>query len=252
VAKDKRLFARLDLDYADHPKIVVLSDAAFRAHITLMLYARKYQTDGLINNRVANRVASEWDTDVLTELQTNDDEAPSLVKLSTGDYLLHGYADMNETKAEILGRQRRNSENGKRGGRPRKTESVTDSQTDSGTQKKAETETETEVSSKELTTRAREAFESVWPSWPKKTEKKKSQEQFVRAAKRLGADVLSDHVRRFGEAYAQSTDRQYVPALAVWLRNERWTDELPHAQRATDPDAWMNRSQSEVPKWKRE
>ena len=148
MAKDTRLFARLDLDYADHPKIVALSDSAFRAHIEMILYARKYMTDGYIPNRVANRVGFES----VAELLTNDEANPSLVKTEDGDYYLHGYADMNETKAEIESRTRRNAENGKRGGRPRKrketqsvTESVPQSQTHSGTQKKAETETETET-----------------------------------------------------------------------------------------------------------
>ena len=148
MAKDTRLFARLDLDYADHPKIVALSDSAFRAHIEMILYARKYMTDGYIPNRVANRVGFES----VSELLTNDEANPSLVKTEDGGYYLHGYEDMNETKAEIESRTRRNAENGKRGGRPKgskKTQSVTESvphsQTHSGTQNKAETETETET-----------------------------------------------------------------------------------------------------------
>ena len=152
MAKKSDLFARLSLDYMDHPKIVALSDAAVVAHITLILYARKYQTDGLIRNRVANRIASQWDTDVLSELLNNDPDEPSLSKLENGDYLIHGYAEMQETRAEIEARRRRNAENGRLGGRPSKrtkthsvTESDTESLTHSGTQKKAETETETET-----------------------------------------------------------------------------------------------------------
>lgn len=152
MSRDTRLFIRLDLDYPDHPKIMGLSDAAFRAHITMMAYARKYKTDGHISNPVANRLALQWDTDVLTELQSNDPENPSLIKLEDGGYELHGYADMQETRAEIEARQRRNAANGRKGGRPRKsrkTQSVTESDTqlltDSGTQMKAETETETDT-----------------------------------------------------------------------------------------------------------
>lgn len=148
MSKDRRLFARFDLDYADHPKIAALSDAAFRAHVELILYARKYMTDGVIGNRVANRLGSRWDADVLTELLTNDEANPSLSVLPNGDYLLHGFADMQETRAEIESRTARNRENGRRGGRPKtqsKTQSVTESVTKSGTQKKAEIETEIET-----------------------------------------------------------------------------------------------------------
>lgn len=157
------LFARVSLDYADHPKIAELSDAAFRLHITMILYARKYQTDGVIKKRVANRLANQLGnptenrlgsdsvSDPITELLTNDDESPSLVESENGDYLLHDYAEMQETKAEIDALKARNSANGAKGGRPKtqpKTQSVSDSVSDSvsesGTQTKAELEGELE------------------------------------------------------------------------------------------------------------
>lgn len=114
--RSSRLFARLDLDYADHPKIAVLSDAAFRAHVEMILYSRRYQTDG----RIANRIANRWVSEVLTELQTNDPGSPSLQKLDDGDYLLHDYADMQETRAEIEAKRQVNAANGRLGGRPKK------------------------------------------------------------------------------------------------------------------------------------
>lgn len=152
MSKKSTLFARLALDYADHPKIMALSDAAFRAHVTFILYCRKYETDGIIKNPIANRLALQWDTDVLSELQNNDDDAPSLQKLDNGDFYLTGYEDMQETKEEIDARRRQNAENGRKGGRPKgstnkpkKTHSVSESDSDSGTQGKAETETETDI-----------------------------------------------------------------------------------------------------------
>ena len=208
MAKDTRLFARLDLDYADHPKIVALSDSAFRAHIEMILYARKYMTDGYIPNRVANRVGFES----VSELLTNDEANPSLVKTEDGDYYLHGYADMNETKAEIESRTRRNAENGKRGGRPRKrketqsvTESVPQSQTHSGTQKKAETETETD------TTKGDSLFDTLdaWKPQPKHYEYGKEINVFVK-----------EEAEKF-KAHAIRNDRQLKnPNLAFtnWLK----------------------------------
>lgn len=152
MTKKPDLFAKFALDYADHPKIVALSDAAFRAHVTFVLYSRKYQTDGIIKNPVANRLALQWDTDVLSELQNNDDTAPSLQKLENGDYYLTGYEEMQETRAEIEARRLKNAENGRKGGRPKgsknkpkETQSVSDSDSDSGTQKKAETEIEIDI-----------------------------------------------------------------------------------------------------------
>lgn len=156
MTKKPDLFAKFALDYAGHPKIVALSDAAFRAHVTFILYSRKYQTDGIIKNPVANRLALQWDTDVLTELQNNDDNAPSVQKLENGDYYLTGYEEMQETRVEIEERRLRNAENGRKGGRPRGSknkpketqsvsESLTQSLTESGTQNKAEIETEIDI-----------------------------------------------------------------------------------------------------------
>ena len=147
--KSSNLFAKLELDYADHPKIASLSDAAFRLHVEMILYARKYETDGIIKNPVANRMGLRWDTDVLTELQNNDENAPSLQKLENGDFYIHGFTEVQETKSEIAARRVKNAENGKLGGRPRKTQSVTESAPQSGTQTKAETETETETDIKD-------------------------------------------------------------------------------------------------------
>lgn len=168
--KDTRLFARIDLDYADHPKIDRLSDAAFRAHVEMILYARKYMTDGVIPKRFANRVA----TDSLSELLANDADSPSLIDLGDGTYLLHGYADMNETRAEIERRSRANTENGRRGGLAKKRLAnrtakrvATDSLSEKGSENVAETETETETDislSKERDSRAKRGSR-LQPDW---------------------------------------------------------------------------------------
>ncbi|HMQ36490.1 MAG TPA: DnaT-like ssDNA-binding domain-containing protein [Micropruina sp.] len=163
--KQGDLFARFSLEYAEHPKIERLSDAAFRAHVMMILYARRYLTDGRIPNRAANRIAnqlgfgsvSDEHPDVLEELLTNDPDHPSLVRLGDGDYMLHGYADHQETRAEVEGKRLARAANGRLGGRPRKlTETKTEPSGKANgnlagklteTEKKAETETETDTGS---------------------------------------------------------------------------------------------------------
>lgn len=70
-------------------------------------------------------------------------------------------------------------------------------------------------------------FERAWIHWPKKTERAKSFEKFKTVAAARGVDVLTADIERFGRAYARTTEKQFVPALVVWLNRERWTDELP-------------------------
>lgn len=70
-------------------------------------------------------------------------------------------------------------------------------------------------------------FDMAYESWPKKVERKEALERFKRAARKLDPEALAFTITRFGNAYADTTERQFIPALGVWLNGERWTDELP-------------------------
>jgi hypothetical protein len=76
-----------------------------------------------------------------------------------------------------------------------------------------------------------ESFDACYSHWPKKVRRKEALEKFRRAARVIDPSELADHVIRFGDAYAATTERQYVPALDAWLNGERWTDELPVGKR---------------------
>lgn len=72
-------------------------------------------------------------------------------------------------------------------------------------------------------------FERAYEQWPKKTERKRSLAKFMSLAKSMDVDRLVGDIIRFGTAYRNSTEKQFVPALVVWLNGERWTDDLPTA-----------------------
>ena len=91
------LFARLSLDYADHPKIAGLSDAAFRVHVEMILYSRRYLTDG----QIAKQIAKRWPSNAVAELLANDPDRPSLSQDENGDYIIHDFAEMQETREEV-------------------------------------------------------------------------------------------------------------------------------------------------------
>src|SRR5699024_6135464 len=97
-----QLFARLALDYFDHPKIAGLSSDAIVAHLEMLVYARRYLTDGVIPMRVAMRYALP----VVDELASNDPENPSVIRRDDGSLLLHGYGDFQETREDVEGRRR--------------------------------------------------------------------------------------------------------------------------------------------------
>lgn len=141
--KDKRLFMTFPIDFADHPKVARLSDAAFRAFVEMNGYCRQQDTDGYIDMIVAKR---RWKLKSIKELLDSDPDRPLLLE-QDDRYLLRSYADHQETRESREARLERNRANGSKGGRPRATEtqSVTEPVTESvlktadlGTQEKAE------------------------------------------------------------------------------------------------------------------
>lgn len=112
MARRRDLFARLSLDYADHPKIAGLSDGAFRAHVEMILYSRRYLTDG----QIAKQIAKRWPERVLAELCTNDPEHPSLQLADDGSFVIYGFSEMQETREEVQVKSQIRAEAGRLGG----------------------------------------------------------------------------------------------------------------------------------------
>lgn len=139
-----QLFARLALDYFDHPKIMSLSAEAIVAHLEMIVYSRKYGTDGAIPMRFAMRFANH----VLDELASNDPEKPSIIKNDDGTVSIYGYEDMQETSAQIEARRQVRKEAGRAGATARwekDDKSHGKPHSKSHGKRMAETETETET-----------------------------------------------------------------------------------------------------------
>lgn len=96
-AAERRLYAKLTLEFAEHPKVVGLSDAAFRELIHLILYCARNTTDGIIPKGLFRKV----DDDVISELTTNHPTRPSLVKMPDGNYRLHDF-EKHQTSSEAI------------------------------------------------------------------------------------------------------------------------------------------------------
>jgi hypothetical protein len=97
VAKDSRLYAELSIEMDEHPKIIGLSDPAFRALFEALFYSRRMTSDGVLDERVVLR---RWGKDVADELSCNDPEKPSWVRIDRG-WLIHDFLEHNPSRAEI-------------------------------------------------------------------------------------------------------------------------------------------------------
>ena len=201
-----QLFARLALDYFDHPKIMALSAEAIVAHLEMIVYSRKYGTDGAIPMRFAMRFAS----DVLDELASNDESAPSIIRNDDGSLEIYGYANMQETSDQIAERRQKRREAGVAGANARWQKDGTSHGTTHGKgygKKMAETETETETD----TTKGDSLIEPIdaWKPNMKHYEYGKEINVFVK-----------DEAEKF-KAHAIRNDRQLKnPNLAFtnWLK----------------------------------
>ena len=74
-------------------------------------------------------------------------------------------------------------------------------------------------------------FSQAYAHWPKKVERIPALEKFKIAVRTHDPLVLVAEIVKFGDAYAATTEKQYTPALGVWISRKRWTDDLPSAAR---------------------
>jgi hypothetical protein len=273
-------WARLDDSFHDHPKLIGLSLEALGLWTKCLTWAHRhhdseravgYLPEGLPALFAGSRAAklsaelvahrlwdrrSENESDVTEWSRTGSGEVA--VRHDRGDgegWYIHGYADYlpaSERPQTASDVRKARSEAGKRGAEARwaiandgKPDSKADgklpSRVDGKPMPPNPTRPEPEPEATTDVVALSRAFDNAWSHWPKKTERKKAAEQYTRAAKKLGADVLLDAVTRFGDAYAATTEKQFVPALGVWLSHERWTDELPQSRQAQQQPARQSR-----------
>ena len=94
---DKRLYAKLTLDFGDSPKIAPLSDRAFREYIEALLWSTRLMTDGFIPDPMIPKLFSK---DGFEELTTNDPVSPS-IKRGEGGAQIHDFHKHQNTREKI-------------------------------------------------------------------------------------------------------------------------------------------------------
>jgi hypothetical protein len=109
---DDRVFAPFPIEMDEHPKIAILSDAAFRAVFEATFYARRMLTDGFLDRRI---VLKRWGQAVADELSSNDDERPTWIPVE-GGWQIHGFEKYHPLKADIEAGRKKKQEAGRRGG----------------------------------------------------------------------------------------------------------------------------------------
>jgi hypothetical protein len=160
--KDERLFAPFPIEMDEHPKIVPLSDAAFRALFEATFYSRRMLSDGFLDERI---VLKRWGQAVADELSSNDPKRPSWIRVE-GGWQIHDFEKHHPLRAEIEAKRadlsEKRSKAGKLGNESRWGGKV-DAKTSQADRKpiandRSETETETETRKNTRGTRVSHSF----------------------------------------------------------------------------------------------
>jgi hypothetical protein len=246
MTKDRRLYARFDIGMDEHAKIMLLSDAAFRALFESTLYARRQLTDGFLDERIVNR---KWGAEVAAELSSNDPERPSWKRVE-GGWAIHDFAEHQTTNADIDAKR----EAGRKGGlakakqEPSKTEApakhlldVCSSTSLAKTETETETETETRKTPSSTATPSKE-FDQFWIQYPRKVGKEAARKAYAKAMKKTTADKVLSAVEDLRIRVA-GKDPQFTPHPATWLNEGRWDDETTQPMLSVVPAqyGWANR-----------
>lgn len=232
--KDQRLYGKFTLDFADHPKIAILSDAAFRCLVEATLWSRKQERDGLLPRRYA---VAKWGIDVLQELCCNDDTKPSLIERDEGWYV-HDFAEHQETKADIEARRERNKiagqkgglakakRTGKRGAKQPAKQPVSDVVSENVARVRVRETQQLTTDVVSYATPSRDCptrFEDFWASYPRRRDRRKAEKAFTNALRRADADTIIAGADR----YTTDPNRaeQFTKYAEGWLNGDGWLDE---------------------------
>lgn len=94
-------YATFDDNFADHPKVAGLSDAAFRLHVAGILYCSRQMSDGLIPAAEVPRLVRRPRRPAIDELL----DRGLWVSILDGAYAIHDYLDWNDSREKILKRR---------------------------------------------------------------------------------------------------------------------------------------------------
>ena len=204
---------KLDDSLPNNPKILPLSDGAFRLYIEGLCYANQYLTDGYLANAVLIRLdqGNNRDELVWAKLWIESEDG-----ICINDYTEHqsSKADVEAKKEQVRDRVQRF-----------RTKSNAVSNADV-------TLSETEYRNRIQNTDT-EAFDRFWSVYPRKAGKQDAQRSFERALK----VATLDEILAGAQKYADDPNRvaQFTAHPSTWLNQGRWSDDpLP---RRTAEDA---------------
>ena len=109
-------FATLDDNMPEHPKVIGLSDAAFRLHVSGIIYCARHTTDGNVSGEKVRTLVPRFKQSALRELV---DRGMWIPVFDGAAYNIHDYLQWNLSREQIEARRESRRKSGRRGAEKR-------------------------------------------------------------------------------------------------------------------------------------
>lgn len=202
-----------------HPKIVGLSDAAFRAWVWGLSYAQTHLTDGAIPGAALDSRLKKRASELVLA---------GLWEPAEAGFTIHHFLDWNDSRTTVKARQDKAKARKDRwlervpnASRTRPLERVPNGEPN-------QTKPSIENPSDSLSASARR-FDAFWTAYPRKTGKDAARKAFERrkVTDALLASMLEAIAEQSRSKQWQDDGGRYIPHPATWLNQGRWQDEAP-------------------------
>lgn len=103
-------WVRMDDGFADHPKILALTDAAFRLHTCAMCWSGRRSTDGFIATRDLRVLVAMVQTEVKAEVLLSELIEGQLWEVADGGWMIHDFLKYNPRSEVVAERKEAHAE----------------------------------------------------------------------------------------------------------------------------------------------
>jgi len=193
---------KIDDTLPNNPKILPLSDGAFRLYIEGLCYANQYLTDGFLADAVLLRLDPNNNRQELVDA--------CLWIECLGGLQINDYTEHQTAKSEVE-KKREQEQNKERSSRYRSR--VTNAEV---------THPEYRIQNTEITTSSNK-FDEFWSVYPRKVGKRDAENAYKRALKLATSEEIFEGAKR----YAADPNRvdQFTAHPATWLNRGSWGDQ---------------------------
>jgi len=207
-------WVRLDDGFPNHPKIIGLSDGAFRLFVTALCYSNAYLTDGIIPITLVKKMSNSRHISALV--------AANLWEICGDDIKILSYGEYQFTKEKVETERKKAAERKAKSRMSRVTDGVTPDEVLLPHPIPSHTHP---IPNKDINTPnpSDSAFDLFWAIYPRREAKGAATSAFLKALKKVSLETILEGARRF----ANDPNRQpeFTAHASTWLNQERWVDE---------------------------